>query len=116
MKPVRLSKAVRDQLLDAISPTYHQAYRLINYLADNPRSVTVDVNRACAIGNISHVAHKINQRLLWKHGLFIGCERPASPVPNRFDEPSQMFLWSILAKTEAANDSDIVEELHESSL
>lgn len=115
MKPVRLSKAVRDQLLDAISPTYHQAYRLLSHLADNPRSVTVDVNRACAIGNISHVASKVN-RMLWKHGLFVGCERPPSPVPNRFDEPSQMFLWSILATTEAANDSDIIEELQESSL
>lgn len=111
MKPVRLSKAVRDQLLDAISPTYHQAYRLLSHLADNPRSVTVDVNRACAIGNISHVAHKINQRLLWKHGLFIGCERPPVRVPNRFDEPSQMFLWSILATGEAANDTDTIEEL-----
>ena len=110
MKPVRLSKAVRDQFLDAISPTHHQAYRLINYLADNPRSVTVDVNRACAIGNISHVARKLN-RMLWKHDLFIGCERPPMPLPNRFGEPSQMFLWSILATGEAANDSDTIEEI-----
>lgn len=110
MKPVRLSKAVRDQLLGAISPTHHQAFRLVTFLADNPKSVTVDVNRSCAIGNISHVANKVN-RMLWKHGLFIGCERPPMPVPNRFGEPSQMFLWSILATGEAANDSELIEEL-----
>lgn len=114
MKPVRLSKAVRDQLLDAISPTHHQAYRLLSHLADNPKSVTVDVNRACAIGNISHVARKLN-RMLWKHDLFIGCERPPMPVPNRFDEPSQMFLWSILATGNAANEAEFIEELRERS-
>lgn len=114
MKPVRLSKAVRDQLLDAISPTHHQAYRLVSHLADNPRSVTVDVNRACAIGNISHVASKVN-RILWKHNLFIGCERPPMPVPNRFGEPSQMFLWSILATGNAANEAEFIEELRERS-
>lgn len=114
MKPVRLSKAVRDQLLGAIRPNHHQAYRLLTYLADNPQSVTVEVNRACAIGNISHVARKVN-RILWKHNLFIGCERPPIPLPNRFGEPSQMFLWSILATGNAANEAEFIEELRERS-
>lgn len=103
MKPVVLSKDTRDQILAAIPSRFNQAYRLINFLADNPQSVTVNVNRACAVGNISDVARKING-VLWKFGFFIGCERPPMPVENRFGEPSHMFLWSIMEPEEAAND------------
>lgn len=88
----------------------NQAARVLEYLAQSPDRVTVDINQDCAVGNISDCAtRKINPRLK-KFGLFIGCERPPSPVPNRFDQPSGMYLWSLyripenIMDMEAAND------------
>ena len=90
---------------ERIPPTFTQAHRLIDYLADRPHSITVDINQACAIGNISDVAHKINY-YLWDFGLFISCSYPNPPVPNRFGERSRMFRWSVYkVLTEAANDA-----------
>lgn len=72
-----------------------QQRRLIRYLLNNQKAVTVDVNRACAVGNISDVARKANEHL-HQVGLFIGCETPPAPIPNRFAEASQMYLWFIV--------------------
>lgn len=83
-------------LADAvILHTSKQQRRLIRYLLNHQRAVTVDVNRACAIGNISDVARKANAEL-HRVGLFIGCETPPAPIPNRFAEASQMYLWFIV--------------------
>ena len=94
MKPTTLSKPEIKAILKQIPEHAAQAQRLVEYLATNPKSSTVKVNVACSIGNISHVARKLN-KILIKHGLFISCERPAAPIPNRFGEHSQMFEWSI---------------------
>jgi hypothetical protein len=74
--------------------TSKQQRRLVRYLLLHQRAVTVDVNRSCAIGNISDVAIKAN-KYLHQVGLFIGCETPPTPTPNRFDDASQMYLWYI---------------------
>lgn len=94
MKPTTLSKPEIKAILKQIPEHAAQAQRLVEYLANNPKMPTVSVNANCAIGNISHVAAKTNP-ILFKHGLFISCERPAAPIPNRFGERSQMFEWSI---------------------
>lgn len=79
-----------------------QQRRLIRYLLSHQKAVTVDVNRACAIGNISDVALKANKQL-YRVGLFIGCETPPEPIPNRFDDASQMYLWYIVVLPNAAH-------------
>lgn len=94
MKPTNLPPDKLCQVLNRIPARFKQALRLVEYLAGHPRTVTVEANRACAIGNISDVAHKVNP-YLWPFGYMIGCERPPAPMPNRFGEPSNMFLWSV---------------------
>ena len=79
-----------------------QQRRLIRYLLTHPKAVTVDVNRACAIGNISDVSSKANKQL-YRVGLFIGCEKPPAPISNRFDEDSQMYLWYIVVLPNATH-------------
>ncbi len=94
MKPTTIPPDRVDRLINSIPASFKQAHRLIVFLANNPRSVTVEVNRACAAGNLSDVARKVNP-YLWPLGFQIGCERPPTPMPNRFGEPSNMFLWSV---------------------
>jgi hypothetical protein len=92
-------------LADAvILRTSKQQRQLVRYLLNHQRAVTVDVNRACAIGNISDVVRKANAEL-YRVGLFIGCETPLAliPIPNRFDEASQMYLWFIVVLPNAAH-------------
>ena len=92
--------------LSDIPPTFKQAHRLVKFLSDNPHAITVAVNQACSIGNISDVARRINPHL-FRRGLYISCRRPPEPVFNKFDEPSQMFEWSLhRISQDAANDSD----------
>ena len=92
--------------LQNIPPTFKQAHRLVRFLADNPQAITVAVNQACSIGNISDVARRINPHL-FQQGLYISCKRPPEPVLNKFDEPSQMYEWSLhRLNQDAANDQD----------
>jgi hypothetical protein len=83
-----------------ILPTSKQQRRLIRYLLNHQGATTIEVNRGCAIGNISDVACKANA-MLHRVGLYICCENPPTPIPNRFAESSQMFLWSIVVMPNA---------------
>jgi len=94
-----------DRILLDISHEFKQGRRLVKFLSANPNACTVVVNQACSIGNISDVARKLNPTLV-KHGLFISCKRPMLPILNKFDEPSQMYEWSIHELRKAANDSE----------
>lgn len=94
-------------LADAIIPhSSKQQRRLVRYLLNHQKTVTVDVNRACAIGNVSDVSAKANKQL-HRVGLFIGCETPHTPIPNRFDEPSQMYLWFVVVLPNAEHLQDM---------
>ena len=77
-----------------IFPRSKQQRRLVRYLLHNQNACTVDVNRKCAIGNISDVSAKCNPDL-HRVGLFVACKFPPTPLPNRFGEQSQMYLWYI---------------------
>ncbi len=90
----KLSNDELESVLAAIPQKRGQTPRLITYLSNNPKSPTVFVNSDTAVGNISDIAMKVNPAL-YKHGLMIACERPDTPILNRFGEPSAMFLWSI---------------------
>ena len=108
MTPEKLSATEVTCVLKHISANNRQAIRLIEYLAQYPASITVDVNRATAIGNISDVARKINPTLFML-GLFIACRPPFPPAMNRFGERSAMFEWSIYRlpnSGKAANDAE----------
>lgn len=108
MKTTTLNQAELAAILKQIHANATQEQRLLTYLADNPKSPTVNVNAACSIGNISHVAGKLN-KILFKHDLFIACERPPTPIKNKFGENSQMFEWSLYRlenNGEAMNDSE----------
>ena len=93
------------RILNAIPASFKQAVRLVEFLAERPRTVTIEANHACSIGNLSDVARKVNP-ILYREGYFIGCEKPARPIPNRFGEPSDMYEWSVFSLPDASNDSD----------
>lgn len=100
-----LSQNELQAALSGIPPTFKQAHRLVQFLDANPRAPTVAVNQACSIGNISDVARRINPHL-FKCGFYISCQRPPEPILNKFQEPSQMYEWSIhRIRQEAANDA-----------
>ena len=103
--PSTIQKGELDLIINQIPATFSQAVRLVKFLAWNPKAVTVEVNSSCSIGNISDVAHKVNP-ILHRHGYMIGCEKPLRAIPNKFGEPSNMFLWSIYKLTDAANDAE----------
>lgn len=94
MRSIYLNDETRATLLRSVPNDFSQARRLIEHLAEYPDSVTSDVAKTCAIGNISDVARKVNP-ILFKHNLFISCKRPVMPIRNRFGELSNMFLWGI---------------------
>jgi hypothetical protein len=82
----------------------NQQRRLLDYVANNPKSLTLAVNRATAIGNISEVASRLNEKLIG-HGYVMVCFTPDDPISNRFGEPSRMAEWSLFTLAQiAAND------------
>ena len=91
------------ELIRALPDHALQCRRMVEYLAHNPQSPSGFVSHHCSIGNLSDAAHKINKRI-FKFGYFVACERPPSPIFNKFNEKSQQFLWSIHRLPEAAND------------
>ncbi|MCT2531551.1 hypothetical protein N2382_11860 [SAR92 clade bacterium H921] len=94
MQSISLTDEAKAALFRSVPHQLSQARRLIEHLAQYPDSVTSDVAKKCAIGNISDVARKVNPTL-FEHGLFISCRRPVMPIKNRFGEMSNMFLWGI---------------------
>lgn len=83
-------------ILNSISERFKQGQRLVEFLSNHPRSITVHANQACSVGNLSDVAHKVNPTL-YRFGYMIGCERPPFQIRNKFEEPSHMYLWSVYA-------------------
>ena len=82
-----------DTLLDVLFLSTQQR-RFIQYVATNPHSLTVAVNKATAIGNISHVANRVNGKLM-PIGYAIAYGRPIESISNRFGEPSRIQKWSM---------------------
>ena len=92
-----------EKLLEGVF-TSKQQRRFIEYVAANPRSLTLSVNRATAIGNISVVASRLNEKLM-RHGYVMACLTPEEPISNRFGESSRMTEWSLFTIAQiAAND------------
>ena len=88
-------KASEKKVLSSILPLRRPALaRLVEYLADHPYSTSLNVNRECAIGNISQEATAANRRLYGK-GYMIGCMRPPKPLKNRFEQETAKHLWSL---------------------
>ena len=99
-----LSELELEGVLYGIPPSFKQAHRFVRFLVANPKACTVVINQACSIGNLSDVARRINPHL-FQCGLYISCQRPPEPILNKFQEPSQMYEWSLhRIHTEAAND------------
>ena len=63
MNVVDLAQYEIDSLIDGLFLSSQQR-RFIQYVATNPHSLTVVVNRATAIGNISYVASRVNEKLM----------------------------------------------------
>ena len=93
-------------LVKAIPFKRPAAQRLVEYLATNPHASTVNVNKSCAIGNISQEANAANRKL-YSLGYMIGCMRPPVPLKNRFYQDTAQHLWSLYRlPEEALNDSE----------
>ena len=107
MKPTTIPPDRVDRLINSIPASFKQAHRLVAFLANNPRTVTVEANTACSVGNLSDVARKVNP-YLWPLGYMIGCEKPARPIPNRFGESSNMYLWSVYEVPQKQDDGVLI--------
>jgi len=82
-----------EKLLEGVF-TSKQQRRFIEYVAANPRSLTLSVNRATAIGNCSAIARRVNKKLMPLGYAIVGL-RPIDRVSNRFGEPSNIYRWSL---------------------
>lgn len=71
-----------------------QQRRLVKFLLSNQAASTVQVSQRCAIGNISDIARRANQNI-YHAGMYVFCQRPNIPIPNRFGEESNMFYWFV---------------------
>lgn len=89
-----LDPSEKEALLSILSAGRPALARLVEYLANNPHSPSVSVNRFCDIGNISQEATAANRRLYGK-GYMIGCMRPPVPLKNRFEQEKAQHLWSL---------------------
>jgi len=95
-----------ETLVSVLPETRPALVRLVEYLAEHPYSPSVNVNRECAIGNISQEATAANKRL-FGNGYMVGCMRPPVPLKNRFQQETAQHLWSLYKlPKEAANDSE----------
>jgi len=103
MKPITLSSAEIESAEVTLPYGFTQAQRMLRYLAAHPNASTAEVAANCAIGNLSDVARKSNKYLAVQN-LFISCRRPVSRLPNRFGEPSRMFLWGVYRTDELGAD------------
>ena len=107
MKTATAIRLESDKILTVLSrmPDHMlQGRRMLEYLAQNPKSPTGYVAQACSIGNLSDVARYVNPYLV-KDNLMIGCEKPLTPIINKFKEKSNQFLWSVYKVPQAANNS-----------
>jgi len=89
-----LEPSEKEVLLSILSAGRPALARLVEYLANNPHSPSVNVNRFCDISNISQEATAANRRLYGK-GYMIGCMRPPVPLKNRFEQEKAQHLWSL---------------------
>ena len=104
MNVVDLEQYEIDTLIDGLFLSTQQR-RFIDYVATNPHSLTVAVNNATAIGSISYVSSRVNEKLM-PLGYVIACVKPLESISNRFGEPSRMYEWSMFKLPQrAANDS-----------
>ena len=104
MKAIQLSTEEIEVLMEGVF-TSNQQRRFIEYVASNPQSLTLAVNRATAIGNCSSIARRVNPKLM-PLGYVIACAQPLDSFSNRFGEPSNMFEWSLFELSKSsANDS-----------
>ena len=104
MNVTHLEQIEIDTLIDGLFLSTQQR-RFIDYVAANPHSLTVTVNRATAIGNISHAASRVNEKLM-PLGYVTACVRLVESISNRFGEPSRIYGWSMFKLPQiAANDS-----------
>ncbi len=107
MKTANAVRLENDQILTVLAriPEHMlQGRRMFEYLAHQPKATTGNVAHHCSIGNLSDVAHYVNPYLV-KDNLMIGCEKPLTPIINKFKEKSNQFLWSVYKVPQAANNS-----------
>jgi hypothetical protein len=116
--PTTLDPEELEQVIDrvtALSGKELGAARICRLLAESHSVLTSKVNQDCAVGNISDVvSNAINPRIV-DLGLYISCMKPPKPIPNRFNQPSGMHLWSFYRDT-AANDPEHHQEHFQNAL
>ena len=107
MKVLKLGKEDIEVLLEGVF-TSNQQRRFIRYVASNPHSLTLAINKATAIGNCSVIARRVNKKLM-PLGLVIACVQPLDSISNRFGEPSNMFEWSLFELPKVATNDSLFE-------
>ena len=88
-------------LVKAISFLRPGGKRLVEYLSTNPHASTVNVDKSCAVDNISQEASAANRKLYFL-GYMIGCMRPPVPFKNRLKQDTPQHLWSLYRLPEEA--------------
>ena len=107
MQIAELSKEEIEVLMEGLF-TSNQQRRFIRFVASNPHSLTLAINKATAIGNCSVIARRVNKKLM-PLGLVIACVKPLDSISNHFGEPSNMFEWSLFELPKVATNDSLFE-------
>jgi len=116
IKPVTLSPAELDAVLERVAPTgkEYAAARICRMLAEEYSVQTVRVNTRCSVGNISDQVSKFINPRIADLGLYVTCVKPPHKILNQFGQSSGQMLWSFYR--ESANDPCYDQEKLEADL
>ena len=107
MTPIKLTSEELSAVLKRVNTDQeYSAGRVCKLLAKNPKSLTVDVNRICSVGNISDSVNRRVNPLIHSLDLVVACTRPPQVIKNRFNQQTSQHLWSFYRIPKAANDAD----------
>jgi len=104
---IKLDELETKKVLEVIDPKKKNdkgASRIVNLLAKRRLVSTVEVNQICAVGNISDIVSRYINPKIYPIGLFISCQRPHTPLKNKFDQNTTQFLWSFYRLPDVVNE------------
>lgn len=93
MEPIELSVKETKKVLGSFKPNT-QIYRLVKYLARNPRTTRGELCSSLSLSNPSDLALRYNP-ILRQHHLAIGCCPSPIRYTNKYSQPTAMAEWSL---------------------
>jgi len=95
MTPVCLTNDELEEILSVVNKRgEYGAGRICRMLAENPCSITVNINQGCSVGNISDVVRTRINPLILDLGFYIACVMPPEIILNRYNQKTGQHYWS----------------------